>query len=79
MKAIEINSITDKKGRLRLDYKIGKSQRKVRVLLLLDDDISEKEEEKLWLESISKNPAFDFLNEPVEDVYSLKDGESIDD
>ena len=75
MKAIEINSKTDKAGHLKIDYKLDKSESNVRVLILLDEDSSELEEEKLWLNSISKNPAFDFLNDPMEDIYSLKDGE----
>jgi len=40
-------------------------------------EISEIEEETLWMNSISKNPAFDFLNEPEEDVYSQRDGEQL--
>ena len=79
MKAIEINSKTDKTGRLKIDYKLDKSESNVRILILLEDDISEQEEEKLWMNSISKNPAFDFLNDPVEDIYSLKDGEPFND
>ena len=75
MKAIEINSKTDKAGHLIIDYKLDKSESNVRVLILLDEDSSELEGEKLWLNSISKNPAFDFLNDPMEDIYSLKDGE----
>jgi hypothetical protein len=75
MKAIEINSKTDKAGHLKIDYKLNKSESNVRVLILFEEDSSELEEEKLWLNSISKNPAFDFLNDPMEDIYSLKDGE----
>jgi hypothetical protein len=74
MKAIEINSKTDKTGHLKIDYKLDKSERNVRVLILVDDDTSEIEEEKLWVNSISKNPAFDFLSDSDEDIYSLKDG-----
>jgi len=43
------------------------------------ENISEIEEEKLWMSSISKNPAFDFLSETEEDVYSQNDGEPFDD
>jgi hypothetical protein len=32
-------------------------------------------EEMLWLESISKNLAFEYLMEPAEDIYSLANGE----
>lgn len=37
------------------------------------------QEENLWMRSISKNAAFDFLNDPAEDIYSLDDGEAIQD
>jgi len=79
MRAIEINSKTDKFGHLRIDYKLNKSERNVRVLILLEDDSYEVEEEKLWINSISRNPAFDFLSEPSEDIYSQKDGEPFND
>jgi hypothetical protein len=79
MKAIEINSKTDKNGHLKINYKLDKSERNVRILILLDEDSTEQEEEKLWMNSISKNPAFDFLHDSVEDIYSLKDGEPFND
>ena len=78
MKAIEIKSKTDKSGRLRINYKLNKSESDVRVLILMDDD-NEDDEEKLWMQSIARNPAFDFLKEPSEDIYSLKDGEPFHD
>lgn len=79
MKAIEINSKTDQSGRLKLDCHIGKSEKNVRILIPLEEDAYEQEEEKLWMDSVSKNPAFKFLNEPEEDIYSLKDGEPLND
>lgn len=83
MKAIEIRSKTDKFGHLRIDYQLDKSEHDVRILILMDEDTSgyksEQEEEKLWMQSIAKNPAFDFLKEPSEDTYSLKDGEPFHD
>jgi hypothetical protein len=42
---------------------------------LLDED-SKANEADLWLKSALKSPAFDFLNDE-EEIYSLKDGESI--
>jgi hypothetical protein len=75
MKVIEINSKTDKNGHLKLDYNLKKSESKVRVLIMLeDDDFDRVEEEAIWLKSISSNPAFEFLNDPSEDIYSLTDG-----
>jgi hypothetical protein len=79
MKAIEINSKTDKTGHLKINYKLDKSESNVRILLLIDEDPTEQEEEKLWMNSISKNPAFNFLNDSMEDIYSLNDGEPFND
>ena len=80
MKAIEINSKTDKNGHLKIDYPLHTKERNVRVLILLDDDTPEEQnDEKLWMQSIVNNPAFDFLNDPGENIYSLKDGESFND
>lgn len=76
MKAIEINSKTDKHGHLRINYPLNKKNSKVRVIILLIED-KESEEEKLWMQSISNNPSFDFLKEPEEDIYSLDNGEPI--
>lgn len=79
MKAIEINSKTDKNGNLKIEYPLNKKNSNVRVLILLDDDYLNPDDEKLWLQSISKNPAFDFLNDPDEDIYSIKNGEPFND
>jgi len=79
MTAIEINSETDHTGHLKIDYQLGKSDQNVRILILMNDDSYQQEEEKLWLDSITKNPAFNFLNEPEENIYSLKDGEPLND
>ena len=80
MKAFEINTKTDKSGHLKIDIPLKKENQKVRLLILLnEDDESSNEDEQQWLYSISKNPSFDFLNEPEEDIYSLNDGEPVDD
>jgi hypothetical protein len=79
MKAIEINSRTDKTGYLKINYKLNRSDSKVRVLILLDDDSSDIDEEAIWMNSISNNPAFNFLKDSAEDVYSLEDGQPFND
>lgn len=79
MKAIEINSKTDMQGNLKIDYPVHKSSKKVRVLILLDEEDQSKDEESLWMESISKNPAFDYLKDESEDIYTINDGEPLDD
>ncbi len=40
------------------------------ILMLDDNDIDEME----WLKAAATNPAFDFLNNFEEDIYSLEDG-----
>lgn len=79
MKAIEIKSSTDEFGHLKIDYQLDRTEQKVRVLILFEDEKSNNDEEKLWMNSISSNPAFDFLNDPEEDIYSLNDGEPLSD
>ena len=79
MRAIEINSKTDKAGHLKIDYQLDKTNSNVRIIILLDDIKADQDEEKLWMTSISKNPAFDFLNDDCEDIYSLNDGEPFND
>lgn len=45
--------------------------KRVRIIILIQDgDISEQD----WLHAAATNPAFDFLKEPEEDIYTLADG-----
>lgn len=79
MSVIEIKSKTDSKGLLRFNYNLKKSNRRVKILIMVDDNEKSADEEALWMQSIASNPAFDFLNDPAEDIYSITDGEPIDD
>ncbi len=49
--------------------------RKVRVIVLIDEDI----DESLWLQATSQNEVFDFLGDEDEDIYTADDGEPIAD
>ncbi|MFD2203194.1 hypothetical protein ACFSKV_16575 [Shivajiella indica] len=40
----------------------------------MEEDLNEEME---WLKMISKDPAFDFLKDKEEDIYSLYDGKAI--
>ena len=78
MKAIETTGIVDKECRLLLDEPlpiVGPSRVRVIILMAEETDIDEKE----WLRAAAINPAFDFLKEPEEDIYSLTDGRPFDD
>jgi hypothetical protein len=77
MKAIEINTKTDKHGHLRINYPLNRKESDVRLIILVDEKNDDTDEEKLWLNSISSNPAFDFLKDVTEYIYSLTDGRPI--
>lgn len=79
MRAIELISKTDKKGHLNISYQLNKSDKNVRIIILLEEDKTDAEKESIWLKAIEGNQAFDFLNDPAEDIYTIKDGEPIND
>ena len=79
MKAIEITTKTDKTGNLKINYPINKKESDVRIIILVDEKNDDVDEEKLWINSISSNPVFDFLKDSTENIYSLADGEPFND
>ena len=79
MRAIEIKSKTDLAGNLRIDYPVQKSNRNVRVIILLDEEEQVEDDEAIWMKAISRNPAFEYLNDSSEDIYTVNDGEPLDD
>ena len=75
MKAYETAAKIGANGRLiwpDLHIDPALSQTQVRVIVLVEDtsEISEQD----WIKSASHNPAFDFLNDLEEDIYTLNDG-----
>jgi len=45
--------------------------------LFFDDESNSEDEELLWMQSISSNPAFAFLASEEKNIYSLNDGEPL--
>lgn len=73
MKAIEMTGTIDEQRQLHLDDPLpfsGPSRVRVIILLTEKGEMSEQE----WLRAAAINPAFDFLQAPEEDVYTLEDG-----
>ena len=73
MKAIEVLGTVDEKSQLHIDEPLpvtGPSR--VRVIAIFSGE--EELEEQEWLRTASANPAFEFLNDPVEDLYKPTDG-----
>jgi len=74
-KAIETTGRLDDQRHITLDEplpEIYAEQVKVIVLIPEEDAISEG----AWLRAAAKNPAFAFLHEAEEDIYSLEDGKA---
>ena len=77
-KAIEVTGTIALKRQLVLDKPLPVvGPTKVRVIILLPEeaDIDEME----WLQAATANPAFDFLKEPEEDIYTIENGRPFDD
>ena len=75
MAAIELTGTVDKNNQLKLDGTLPFSgPKRVRIIVLsaIDDD---EIDEVAWLKAASTSPAFAFLNDPEEDIYSAEDGE----
>ncbi|MDY6892838.1 MAG: hypothetical protein SVO26_03860 [Chloroflexota bacterium] len=78
IKAIETAGIVDEQSHLQLDAPlpvIGPTR--VRVIVLIPEEGSMNEVE--WLKTAANNPAFDFLRDSAEDIYTLADGEPFHD
>jgi len=78
LKAIEMTGVVDKDSRLVLDEPlpiVGPSR--VRVIILVSEEAEIADHE--WLRAAATNPAFDFLKEPEEDIYTLADGKAFHD
>lgn len=77
LSAIELSGTINENHQIQLDEPLPiEASKRVRVIVLYstDDDISEKE----WLQGAAINPAFAFLNDPAEDIYTLEDGKPLD-
>lgn len=77
-RAIEITGKIESQRQLILDEPIPVvDSTKVRVIIFLPEEA--EIDEKEWLKSASVNPAFNFLNDLKEDIYTLEDGRPFND
>ena len=71
--AIETTGTIEQSGRIIIDERFSvNAPTSVRVIVLFPE--SEDFNDNEWLQAASKNEAFDILNDPDEDIYSLTDG-----
>jgi len=78
LKAIEASGTLNQQNQITLDKPLrvkDHSRVKVIILFLEDQEIDETD----WLKAVSANPAFDFLKDPEEDIYTVKDGKPFND
>ncbi|MGI8965064.1 MAG: hypothetical protein ACR2H1_03130 [Limisphaerales bacterium] len=78
MNAIETTGVVDAEHQLRLDEPLpiaGASR--VRVIILLPE--TEDTEESSWTKAVAASPAFDFLRDAAEDIYTRADGKPFHD
>ena len=80
MKAIEMTGRVDEQRRLRLDTPLPPIEPgRVRVIILFPEESDAGGNDKEWLLAATTNPAFDFLNDPAEDIYTMADGKPFSD
>ncbi|MGH2459157.1 MAG: hypothetical protein ACRDIY_09850 [Chloroflexota bacterium] len=73
LKAVEMTGTIDEHKQLHLDAPLpfaGPSRVRVIILIPEQDDI----DDVAWLQTAATSPAFDFLKEPEEGLYTLADG-----
>ena len=75
MKAIETTGTFENNGLLRLENIGDLKQKKVKVIILFNDE--DEIDDHVWLHALSSNPAFDFLKDEKENIYSVHDGKPI--
>lgn len=74
MQAIETTGRVDEQGRLHLDQPlVAPHHGRVRVIVLFAPDA--EVDERAWLQAATCNPAFDFLKDPEEDLYTADEGQ----
>ncbi len=78
LKALETTATIDDHHILVLDEPIPDiGSTRVRIIVLLSDE--DQEGERDWLKASANNPAFSFLHEPEEDIYTASDGIAFND
>lgn len=78
MQAVEAFGHIDSKGSLQINTPLPLKEGDVKVIIMYAEN-EEMTEEQLWIKSLSANPAFDFLKNQEEDIYSPNEGKPLHD
>jgi len=76
MQAVELHGKIDNRGYLNIDLPFVTKNRDVKVIVLFPED--DFLDNQTWLSALNQNPAFDFLKDEEEDIYSINDGKPVD-
>ena len=72
LRAVEVSGQVDAARRLHVDAPLpAGGPGRVRVIVLFPD---EEDSEAEWMAAAARSSAFDFLQDPAEDIYSPTDG-----
>lgn len=76
MTAIEMTGTVDENHQLKLDGVLPiVGPKRVRVIVLSPlTEIADDWDETEWLKASLSNPAFEYLRDPEEDIYTISDG-----
>lgn len=73
LQAVERIGTLEEPDLIRLDAPLPDiAPHSLRVILLLSERVDLIDEQQ-WLRAAAKNPVFDFLKDPAEDIYSVED------
>lgn len=79
MTAIEMTGTVDENHQLKLDGALPfAGPKRVRVIVLSPlTEVPEDLNELDWLKASLSNPAFEYLRDPEEDIYTISDGKPL--
>ncbi len=78
MQAIETVGYIDSQRHLHVENALPvKGPGRVKVIVLLPED--QESDDLRWLAAAAQNPAFEFLKDPAEDIYTPDDGKPFSD
>ena len=80
MKIVEVKGQVDQQHKLHVDATLPSFEPgPVRVIILPPEGHTEADDNREWLMAAMANPAFDFLKDSAEDIYTLTDGKAFRD
>ncbi len=77
MKAVAVKGKIDNDGVLQISDLLAYRDQEVQVIILIPEGENDLPNDGEWLSGLAANPAFDFLKDEAEDIYTLEDGKTL--